>query len=119
MSKLAFRYTEDDLKILSRILSIYPHRNQSPIFLPYFINATIYYMPVHRLTHSEYALQQVVESFGNLLFSLHEHNLIHTYRLVFRIAELENIDYLVLRYLNTGLLPFEEFSEERLFDGEI
>jgi len=75
-------------------------------------------MPGHRYTHSEYALQQIVELFGNLLFGLHEHNLTHTYRVVFHFAQLENIDYLVLRYLNTGLLAFEEFSEDLLFDEE-
>jgi len=69
-------------------------------------------MPGHRYTPYEYALQRVVELFGNLLFSLQEHNLIHTYQVVLRFAQLENIDYLVLRYLNTGLLPFEEFSED-------
>jgi len=69
-------------------------------------------MPGHRYTHAEYALIRNVETFGNLLFTLHEHNLTHTYRVVFRFAQLENIDYLVLRYMNTGLLPFEEFSEE-------
>ena len=67
-------------------------------------------MPGHRYTHAEYALIQIVETFGNLLYTLHEHNLTHTYRVVFRFAQLENIDFLVLRDLNTGLLPFEEFS---------
>ena len=75
-------------------------------------------MPGRRLTQSEYALQQIVQLFGNLLFSLHEHNVIHTYQVVFRFAQFENIDYLVLRYLNTGFLPFEEFSEDLLFDEE-
>jgi len=75
-------------------------------------------MPGHRYTHAEYALIQVVETFGNLLFTLHEHNLIHTYRVVFRFVQLENIDHLVLRYLNTGLLPFEEFSEDGSWDEE-
>jgi len=75
-------------------------------------------MPGHRYTHSEYSLQQVVELFGTLLFCLHKHNSTHTYRVVFRFAQLENIDYLVLRYMNTGLLPFEEFSEDLLFDEE-
>ena len=50
--------------------------------------------------------------------SLQELNLTHIYQLVFGFAQLENIDYLVLRYLNTGLLPFEEFSEDLLFDDE-
>jgi len=75
-------------------------------------------MPGHRLSQSEYALQQVVEYFGNFLYSLEEHHLIHTYRVIVRFCELEDIHYLVLRYLNTGLLAFEEFSEELLFDGK-
>jgi len=76
-------------------------------------------MPGHRYTPAEYALQRVVELFGHVLLSLQEHNLIHIYRVVFRFAQLENIDYPVLRYLNTGLLPFEEFSEDLLFDDEV
>ena len=69
-------------------------------------------MPGHSYTHSEYALQQTVELFGNLLFSLEERRLFRTYNLVYHFCRLENIDYLVWRYLQTGLLPFEEFSEE-------
>jgi len=76
-------------------------------------------MPRHRLTQSEYALQQVVEHFGNQLFSLDDEHLTHTCRVVFRFRELEGIEYLVLGYLNTGALPFEEFSEDWLFDGEV
>jgi len=76
-------------------------------------------MPGHRLTQSEYALQQVVEHFSNLLFSLDNQHLTHTCRGVFHFRELEGVDYLVLRYLNTGALPFEEFSEDWLFDGEV
>jgi len=75
-------------------------------------------MSGHRYTHAEYALSQVVETFGNLLYTLAEHHLTHTYRVVLRFCELENIDYLVLRYLNTGALPYKEFSEEWLYDGE-
>jgi hypothetical protein len=71
------------------------------------------------LTQSEYAHQQVVELFGNLLTPLEEAHLTHTYQVVFRFCQLENIDYLVLRYLNTGALPFEEWAEEWLFDGEV
>jgi hypothetical protein len=36
----------------------------------------------------------------------------HTYAVVFRVCELENIDYLVLRYLNTGAIPLEEYFEQ-------
>jgi hypothetical protein len=38
--------------------------------------------------------------------------------MVFRFCQLENIDYLVLRYVNTGALPFEEWAEEWLYDVE-
>jgi len=75
-------------------------------------------MPGHRYTQAEYALQKVVKSFGNLLFELAKHHLTHTYGVVFRYCQLEDIDYLVLRYLNTRALPYEEFSEEGLYDGE-
>jgi len=76
-------------------------------------------MPGHRYAQSEYTLQQVVETFGNLLYSLEEHHLTPTYRVVFRFCELDDIDYLMLRYLNTGALPFEEISEGWLFDDEV
>jgi hypothetical protein len=76
-------------------------------------------MPGHRYTPAEYALQQKIESFGRLLFELEEHRLTHIYAVVLLFCQYKNIDYLVLRYLNTGALPFEEFSEEWLFDGEV
>jgi hypothetical protein len=75
-------------------------------------------MPGHHYLPAEYALQRVVETFGNLLFELAEYHLTHTYAVVFCFCQFENINYLVLRYLNTGALPYEEFSEEWLFDGE-
>ena len=76
-------------------------------------------MPGHLYTPAMYALKKIVKSFGNLHSELAKHHLTHTYTVVFRFCQLENIDYLVLRYLNTGALPFEEYSEEWLFHGEI
>jgi hypothetical protein len=76
-------------------------------------------MSGRHLPQSEYALQRVVELFGDLLTQLEEACLTHTYQVVFRFCQLEDIDYLVLRYLNTGALPFEEWAEEWLFDGEV
>jgi len=73
----------------------------------------------HQLTQSEYTLQQVVGLFGNVLYQLAEAGSTRTYRNVFRFCELESINYLVLRYLNTGALPFEEFTEQRLHEREI
>jgi hypothetical protein len=71
------------------------------------------------LTQSEYALQKIVKSSGDLLFQLEEAHLTHTYQVVFRFCQLENINYPMLRYLNTGALPFEEWAKEWLHDGEI
>jgi len=59
-------------------------------------------MPGHKYTQSEYALQQVAEIVGILLFSLEEQHLTHTYRVILRFCELEKINYLVPRYLRTG-----------------
>jgi hypothetical protein len=75
-------------------------------------------MSRRHLTQSDYALEKVVESFSDLLFQLDEVRLTHTYQVVFRFCQLESIDYLVLRYLNPGAQPFEEWAEEWLHDGE-
>jgi hypothetical protein len=105
--------TEDELKILLRILSIL-----SPL-LPSYIYMIRQSMSGRHLSQSEYALQKVVEAFGNLLFQLQEAHFTHTYQVVFRFCQLENIDYLVLRYLNSGGLPFEEWAEEWVNDGKV
>ena len=76
-------------------------------------------MSGRRLSPSEYALQQVVVRFGEVLIQLDEAGLTHTYRDVLRYCELENINYLVLRYVNTGAGPYEEWDEEWLHDGEV
>jgi hypothetical protein len=75
-------------------------------------------MPGHHYTHEEYSLRQVVRSFGDLLFQLEVLHLTYTDHVVYQFCELENIGYLVLRYLNTGALPYEEFSKDWLFDRE-
>jgi len=76
-------------------------------------------MSGQRLTQSEYALQQVVGLFGDSLYQLAEGGLTCTSCDVFRFRESESIDYLVLRYLNTGGYPFKEFAKEWLHEGEI
>jgi len=76
-------------------------------------------MSGQHLTQCEYALQQIVVSFGVLLSQLAEAHLTHTYQVVFCFCELKNIDYLVLRHLITGAPPFEEFAKQWLHDREI
>jgi len=61
----------------------------------------------------------VVESFANLLSQLVEHGSTNTYAVVFHFCQIETIHFLVLRYLNTGALTIDEFSEQWLFDGEV
>jgi hypothetical protein len=56
---------------------------------------------------------------GDLLYQLAEAGLTRTSRDILHFCELENIDYLVLRYLNTCALPFEEWAEEWLHDREV
>jgi len=76
-------------------------------------------MSGQHLTQSEYALQQVIVLFRELLSQLTETRLTHTYQVIFHFCEPENIDYLVLRFLASGASPFEEWAEEWLHDGEI
>ena len=66
----------------------------------------------------EYALHKVVVLFGELLIQLAEAGLTHTYRDVLRYCELENIHFLVLRYVNTGAGLCEEWAEDWLHEGE-
>jgi hypothetical protein len=72
-----------------------------------------------RLSPYEYALQKIIVLFGELLSQLDEAGLHLTYRDVLRFCKLENIHCLVLRYVNTGAGPYEEFAEEWLHDGEV
>jgi hypothetical protein len=75
-------------------------------------------MPGHYYTQAEYALQQIVECFSNMLFELAEHRETHSYAVVVCFCEQDSIDYVVVRYLNTGTLSSEEYSKEWLCDGE-
>jgi hypothetical protein len=48
-----------------------------------------------------------------------EAGLTRTYQDILHFGMLENIDYLVLRYLNTGASKFEKWLEDWLHDGEV
>jgi hypothetical protein len=76
-------------------------------------------MSGQHLSQSEYPLQQVVVLFGELLVQLDEAGETRTYRDVLRFCELENINYLVLRYVSTGSGPNDEWAEEWLHEGEV
>jgi len=71
-----------------------------------------------RLTQSQYAHQAVVEIIGYQLRYFEEWRLIHIYRAVSLDTIIPGIEYDVHRYITSGLLPFEEFSEEPLWTDE-
>jgi hypothetical protein len=75
-------------------------------------------MSGHHYTPAEYTLQQAVECRSNLFVQLEELRLFHINRVVFHSCESDNIGCLVLRYLNTGALPFQEVSQNWLYDDE-
>jgi len=66
----------------------------------------------------EYALHKVVVFFGELLIQLAKAGLTHTNRDVLRYCQLENIHFLVLRFVNTGAGPYEVWAEDWLYEGE-
>ena len=76
-------------------------------------------MAGQRLIQSEYVLQHSVMSFRDLIYQLVDAGIIRTYQDVLGYCVLESMDYLVLRYLNTGGLTFEKWAEEWLPDGEV
>jgi hypothetical protein len=57
--------------------------------------------------------------FGELLPHLAEAGSTSTYRNVLRFRKLTDLDYLVLRYLKTGVTPFEDWPENWLYEGEV
>jgi hypothetical protein len=106
--------TEGNLTILITISSIK--------LVPLLLSSTFVirlHISGRYVTKSEDSLQQVVVLIGERLSQLAKAHLTHTYHTVVRFWELDNIDYLVLRYLNTGAQPFEEWAEEWLHDGEV
>lgn len=84
------RYTEDDLKLISRILSINPSR-----LLCYYIFMTFLYISGLKLTQSQYAHQKKVESFRGLIFSSDEHHLIIISQVIRLYIPCESFSYKV------------------------
>jgi hypothetical protein len=76
-------------------------------------------MSGRHLTQSEYALYQIVVLFGELLHQLEEAHLTNTDCVVFGFCKLENIDHLVLRFLNTVEPPFNKWAEEWLHNWQM
>jgi len=72
------------------------------------------YMSMKRLTQSQYVHQKVVETLGNLVTYYNERGLSLFSRILLYSAVIERVVFDIHRDINTGLLPYKEFSEERL-----
>ena len=71
-----------------------------------------------RPTHSQYAHQKVVATFGNLITYYNERGLTHISRTLLYPAIIKGVGYEVHRYITTGALCYEEWSEERPWTDE-
>jgi len=76
------------------------------------------YMSLWRPTHGQYARQRVVATFGDLIQYYNMQGLTQISRALSYSAIIEAIGYQVHRYITTGALPYEEWSEERLWTDE-
>jgi hypothetical protein len=70
------------------------------------------------LTQSQYARQQIVGTIGEGILFCNERGLTHISPYLLFLAVISNIGYDVHRYITTGLLPFEEWSDERPWTDE-
>jgi len=59
-------------------------------------------MCLKTLTHSEYTLQKVVETFGDLVFYYNKWGVTHISHMLLYSAVIEGIGYKVKRYNTTG-----------------
>jgi len=72
-----------------------------------------------QLKQSLSAILKNVKLLGDLISQLNDQSLTHISAVVARVAHYNSIRFLVHRDLSTGLLPFEEFSEEWFHEGDI
>ena len=75
-------------------------------------------MPGHWLTQSQYAHHKLVERFGELIVHLDEQALTDTSQVVWLVVISIDIGFPEHRFISTGIFPFEEYSEDRLFPGQ-
>jgi hypothetical protein len=71
-----------------------------------------------RPTHSQYAHQRVIATFGDLIIYYNERGLTHISHAVSYSAIIEGVGYEVHRYITTSALPYKELSEERPWTDE-
>ena len=68
-----------------------------------------------QMTQSQFTLKAVVEAIRDQIMFFNDRDLTHISRQLSYYAVTLGIGYHIHRYIITGLLPFEQFSEERLW----
>jgi len=106
--ELSVRYTEDDHKILLRILSTLPST-----FLPY--TNPDYCMPSSRTYTSRTAVDHSVELFAELYTYFEDRQDYYNASLVLHWSDILGLRYDVWRFVSTGLFPSEEHIERWAF----
>jgi len=72
------------------------------------------YMSGRKLTPTQYAHQQIINTIGDEVFFSNEQHLICTSQELSYLAQvMQDIGYEVHQHITTGLLPVEESSKER------
>jgi hypothetical protein len=69
-------------------------------------------------THSQYARQKAVGTFGDLIIYYNERGLTHISWALSYSAIVKGVGYKLHRYITTGALPYEEWLEERPWTDE-
>jgi hypothetical protein len=69
-------------------------------------------------TPSQYAQQQLVGTMGEGILHFNAQGLTHISPYLLYLAIINNIGYKVHQYITTGLLPYEEWSEQRPWTDE-
>jgi len=76
-------------------------------------------MRSNKLTHSQFARQQVVETFSDLIYYSNERGSTNISQILLYSAIIDDIRCDVHWYSSTGFLPFDEFSEEPAWMVEV
>jgi hypothetical protein len=72
----------------------------------------MHYMSSWKPSHSQYTHQRVIGTFGDLITYHNEQGVTHISQVHSYSASIEGVGYDMHRYITTGALPYEEWSEE-------
>jgi hypothetical protein len=70
-------------------------------------------MSSRKPTHTQFTHKKVIATIGDLIQYYNERGLTHITRILLYSAIIEGVGSEVHRYITTGALPYEEWSEEQ------